>query len=54
MKKDVEKNHENTNQQTIFNKLIEPVDEFVNNQNEQLPKHSNQKFNYYNFFRILI
>ncbi|MEN8123162.1 MAG: IS4 family transposase [Bacteroidota bacterium] len=38
---------------TVFDQLLEPVDEFVRKQDDELPKHHNQKFKYYDFFRIL-
>ena len=44
----------NEPQQTVFKKLIEPVEEFVANQNDSLPKHPNQKYEYYDFFMLLI
>ncbi|MCP4935343.1 MAG: transposase, partial [bacterium] len=39
---------------TVFDQLLEPVDEFVRNQDRELPKHHNQKFSYYDFFRLLM
>jgi hypothetical protein len=39
---------------TIFNKLLEPIDDFVRDQEHKLQKHHNQKFGYYAFFRILM
>ncbi len=39
---------------TVFDQLLEPVDEFVRNQEGKLAKHHNQKFSYYDFFRLLM
>lgn len=39
---------------TVFDQLLEPVDEFVRNQDRELAKHPNQKFGYYDFFRLLM
>jgi hypothetical protein len=44
----------NEPQITVFKKLIEPVDEFVANQSDSLPKHHNQKYEYYDFFMLLV
>ena len=41
-------------QPTVFQKLLEPVEPFVREQNQRLPKHPNQKYEYYDFFRLLI
>ncbi len=41
-------------QPTVFQKLLEPVERFVQAQNERLPKHPNQKYMYADFFRLLI
>ena len=41
-------------QPTVFQKLLEPVEPFVREQNQQLSKHPNQKYEYYDFFRLLI
>ena len=41
-------------QPTVFDQLLEPVDEFVRNQDRELAKHPNQKFSYYDFFRLLV
>ncbi len=41
-------------QPTVFDQLLEPIDEFVRNQERELPKHHNQKFSYYDFFRLLM
>ena len=38
----------------IFEELISPIDEFIEKQDAGLPRHHNQKFGYYSFFRILI
>jgi hypothetical protein len=52
---------ENTNQDptsgipsTVFDQLLEPVDEFVQKPDRELPQHPNQKFRYYDFFRLLM
>ncbi len=39
---------------TIFNKLLEPVNDFVLAQDSKLFKHPHQKLSYYAFFRILM
>lgn len=39
---------------TVFEKLLQPIDDFVRKQDQQLPRHPNQKFGYYDFFRILM
>jgi hypothetical protein len=44
----------NEPQPTVFKKLIEPVEEFVANQSDSLPKHHNQKYWYYDFFTLLV
>jgi len=41
-------------QPIVFEKLLEPVNDFVIEQDSKLFKHHNQKFGYYAFFRILI
>ena len=41
-------------QPTVFHKLVEPVEDFVKEQNHRLPKHRNQKYDYEDFFRLLI
>lgn len=41
-------------QPTVFQKLVEPVEDFVKEQNHRLPKHHNQKYDYEDFFRLLI
>ncbi len=41
-------------QTTVFKKLISPIDEFVANQNDSLPKHHNQKYEYYDFFVFFV
>ncbi len=41
-------------QPTVFDQLLEPIDEFVRNQERELPKHHNQKFSSYDFFRLLM
>ncbi|MCP5013046.1 MAG: IS4 family transposase, partial [Aestuariibacter sp.] len=44
----------NVEQPTIFQKLLEPVETFVKEQNQQLHKPRNQKYAYEDFFRLLI
>jgi Transposase DDE domain len=44
----------NAEQPTVFQKLLEPVEAFVKEQNHQLPKPPNQKYEYEDFFRLLI
>ena len=39
---------------TVFEQLLEPIDEFVKKQDANLKRHHNQKLFYYDFFRILI
>ena len=39
---------------TVFEKLLAPLDEFVRKQDAELPRHHNQKFGYYSFFRLLM
>lgn len=39
---------------TVFDQLLAPVDEFVRKQDRELPKHPNQTFRYYDFFRLLM
>ncbi len=41
-------------QPTVFHKLLEPVEDFVKEQNHRLPEHRNQKYDYEDFFRLLI
>jgi hypothetical protein len=41
-------------QPTVFQKLLEPVEDFVKEQNQRLPKHHNQKYDYADFFRLLL
>ncbi len=41
-------------QPTVFQKLLEPVEDFVKEQNRRLPKHRNQKYDYEDFFRLLM
>ncbi|MCP4936003.1 MAG: IS4 family transposase [bacterium] len=44
----------NAEQPTVFQKLLEPIEDFVKAQNRHLPKHRNQKYEYEDFFRLLI
>lgn len=39
---------------TVFEKLIAPVADFIQKQDQQLPRHPNQKYFYVDFFRLLI
>ena len=39
---------------TVFEQLLAPLDEFVQKQDAELPRHHNQKFGYYSFFRLLM
>lgn len=39
---------------SVFEKLIEPVADFIQKQDQQLPKHPNQKLFYIDFFRLLL
>ena len=38
----------------VFNKLLEPIAEFVQEQHRQFPQHHNQKLGYKTFFRLLM
>ena len=38
----------------VFDQILEPLEDFVRNQDQELPKHPNQKFGYYDFFRLLM
>lgn len=42
----------NEPQPTVFKKLISPIDDFVANQNDSLPKHPNQKYEYYDMLLV--
>jgi hypothetical protein len=44
----------NAAQPTVFQKLLKPVAAFVKEQNHRLPKPPNQKYEYEDFFRLLI
>jgi len=44
----------NAEQATVFEKLLEPVETFVKEQNHRLAKPPNQKYEYEDFFRLLI
>ena len=44
----------NAEQPTVFQKLLEPVEAFVKEQNHRLPQPPNQKYEYEDFFRLLI
>jgi hypothetical protein len=39
---------------TVFQKLLEPVERFVQEQSRQRPKHPTEKYTYEAFFRLLI
>jgi hypothetical protein len=39
---------------TVFEQLLKPIDEFIRKQDAELPRHPNQKFAYYDFFRLLM
>ena len=54
MSKNTTVDHRAPLQPTVFDQLLEPVDDFVRNQDRKLPKHPNQKFSYYDFFRLLM
>ncbi len=54
MPKNTTADHRVPLQPTVFDQLLEPVDDFVRNQDSELAKHHNQKFSYYDFFRLLI
>ena len=41
-------------QASVFQKLLEPVEAFVQEQNHHLPKPRNQKYEYEDFFRLLM
>jgi len=38
----------------VFDKLMEPVQSFIERQNQELPSHYLEKFSYQEFFRLLI
>jgi len=44
----------NKSQITVFKKLILPIDELLASKNDSLPKHPNQKYEYYDFFVLLV
>ena len=44
----------NAEEPTVFQKLLEPVEDFVKEQNQRLPKPRRQKYEYEDFFRLLI
>lgn len=54
MQKDSTTTHTISVKPTVFDQLLDPLDEFVLNQDRNLPKHHNQKFGYYKFFRLLM
>ncbi len=39
---------------TVFNNLLEPLEDFIQAQNQALPKHPNQKYTYLDFFRLIV
>jgi len=39
---------------TVFEQLTKPTDEFIRKQDAELKHHPNQKFAYYDFFRLLM
>ena len=39
---------------TVFNKLLEPLEDFIQAQNRALPKHPNEKYAYLDFFRLMV
>jgi hypothetical protein len=41
-------------QQTVFDKLIQPIQEFIKDQNDAISPHHNQTYCYYDFVRTLI
>ena len=49
----IESNFENS-LPTVFDKLLESIDEFIRKQDAALPRHHNQKLGYYDFFRLLM
>ena len=44
----------NAEQPTVFQTLLEPIEDFVQEQNQHLPKPRRQKYEYKDFFRLLI
>jgi hypothetical protein len=54
MPKSTEDNSLSEPQTTVFKKLIEPMEQFVVNQNDSLPKHPNQKYEYNDFLVFLV
>lgn len=43
-----------TQSPNLFDRILEPITDFVNKQNAQLTKHHNEKLAYAQFFRVLI
>jgi hypothetical protein len=41
-------------QPSVFDKLMEPVQSFIERQNQELPSHYLEKFSYQEFSRLLI
>ncbi len=39
---------------TVFEQLLAPINEFIGKQGAKLPRHPNQKFEYCDFFRLLM
>jgi hypothetical protein len=39
---------------TVFKKLLAPLEDFIQAQNQALPKHPNQKYTYLDFFRLMV
>jgi len=37
-----------------FEQLLGPINEFIEKQGAKRPRHPNQKFEYYDFFRLLM
>jgi len=54
MQKRISDSCQEKTQPTVFKTLISPIDEFLANQNDSLPKHPNQKYEYYDFFILLV
>ncbi len=49
-----ESNHPSSPPETVFNKLLTPLEDFIQTQNQALPKHPNQKYTYLDFFRLMV
>jgi hypothetical protein len=46
--------HPTSSSVTVFSKLLEPLEDFIQAQNQALPRHPNQKYTYLDFFRLMV